>query len=82
MPRLRLLQSGDLLTVASLGDSKAMLDVGYDMIQLSVDHRVATHQGERQRLAAIDAIVAPVDLSSKCCSWLSSWKCSDMGKQG
>lgn len=56
-----------------------MLDVGYDMIQLSVDHRVATHQGERQRLAAIDAVVAPVDLNSKCCSWSSSWKCLASG---
>ena len=58
-----------------------MLDVGYDMIQLSVDHRVATHQGERQRLAAIEAVVAPVDLNSERCSWLSSWTRLDRGKQ-
>ena len=41
------MQCGWLLTIANLGDSRAVLDTAAQILQLSVDHRVATHRGER-----------------------------------
>ncbi|KAK9804224.1 hypothetical protein WJX72_002010 [[Myrmecia] bisecta] len=58
-----ILQCGWLVTVANLGDSRAVLDTGFETRQLTVDHRVATHQGERKRLESSGALIAPVDLS-------------------
>lgn len=46
-----------------------MLDTGADIVQLSVDHRVATHRQERHRLEGTGALVAPIDVSG---AWLSS----------
>lgn len=40
-----------------------MLDTGADIVQLSVDHRVATHRQERRRLEGTGALVAPIDVS-------------------
>ena len=51
------------MTVASLGDSRAALDTGAGVVQLSVDHRVATHKGERRRLDALGVQIAPIDTS-------------------
>lgn len=56
-------QCGWLLTIANLGDSRAVLDTGGEVLQLSVDHRVATHRGERHRLEATGALIAPIDVS-------------------
>ena len=56
-------QAGWLVTVASVGDSRASLDTGAGVVQLSVDHRVATHQGERRRLDALGVQIAPIDTS-------------------
>ena len=39
-----------LLTVACVGDSKAALDVGTAVLELTPEHRVQTHEGERARL--------------------------------
>lgn len=57
------LQYGWLLTVATLGDSRALLDTGSDMMQLSVDHRISTHQADRHRLEMLGAQIAPIDAS-------------------
>lgn len=54
------LQVGWLVTVAGLGDSRAVLDTGVETINLSADHRVATHKAERRRVEAMGAIVAPL----------------------
>ena len=59
-------QCGWLLTIAGLGDSRAVLDTGADIVQLSVDHRVATHRQERHRLEGTGALVAPIDVSGTC----------------
>jgi len=56
-------QTGWLVTVASLGDSRAALDTGAAVVPLSVDHRVATHKGERRRLDALGVQIAPIDVS-------------------
>ena len=58
-------QCGWLLTTASLGDSRAVLDTGAQILQLSVDHRVATHRGERHRLERTGALIAPIDVSGE-----------------
>jgi serine/threonine protein phosphatase PrpC len=61
-------QCGWLLTIAGLGDSRAVLDTGADIVQLSVDHRVATHRQERHRLEGTGALVAPIDVSGAACA--------------
>ncbi len=38
------LQVGWLLTSANLGDSRAVVDTGYDPMTLTVDHRIADHK--------------------------------------
>ena len=58
-------QCGWLLTIANLGDSRAVLDTGAQILQLSVDHRVATHRAERHRLERTGALIAPIDVSGK-----------------
>ena len=39
------------------------MDTGADTVLLTEDHRVATHQGERRRLDAMGAVIAPIDIS-------------------
>jgi hypothetical protein len=56
-------QSGWYLTVANVGDSRAVVDTGAETVLLTEDHRVATHQGERRRLDAMGAVIAPIDIS-------------------
>ena len=58
-------QCGWLLTIANLGDSRAVLDTGAQILQLSVDHRVATHRAERHRLERTGALIAPIDVSGE-----------------
>ena len=58
-------QTGSLLTVANLGDSRACLDTGKAVAQLTVDHRVATHKGERRRLQAQKVHIAPIGLDGE-----------------
>lgn len=57
------LQIGWLLTCANLGDSRAVLDTGSESMMLTVDHRVASHKGERRRVEAMGATIAPVDFT-------------------
>lgn len=57
------LQVGWLLTCANLGDSRAILDTGLETLQLTVDHRVATHKGERRRVEAMGNTIAPIDFT-------------------
>ncbi|CAL5228517.1 g11669 [Coccomyxa viridis] len=59
------IQCGWLLTIANLGDSRAVLDTGAQILQLSVDHRVATHRAERHRLERTGALIAPIDVSGQ-----------------
>lgn len=54
------LQHQWLVTAAGLGDSRAMLDTGFETLNMSADHRVATHKAERRRVEAMGAIVAPL----------------------
>ena len=69
-PLLLLLQIGWLLTVANLGDSRAVLDTGVgEAAMLTVDHRVATHQGERRRVEAMGNTIAPIDFSGSGGCW-------------
>ncbi len=51
------------MTVANVGDSRAVVDTGAETVLLTEDHRVATHQGERRRLDAMGATIAPIDIS-------------------
>ncbi len=75
-------QCGWLLTIANLGDSRAVLDTGAQILQLSVDHRVATHRGERHRLERTGALIAPIDVSGAAaarraaawCLWSRRWQ--------
>ena len=39
------------------------MDTGAETVLLTEDHRVATHQGERRRLDAMGATIAPIDIS-------------------
>ena len=71
------------MTCAGLGDSRAMLDTGAELLQLSVDHRVATHRGERRRLEAAGALVAPIDVSgARCCKPCSGTPCMQPARIG
>jgi len=54
------LQQGWLVTAAGLGDSRAVVDTGYETMSLSADHRVASHKGERRRVEAMGGTVAPL----------------------
>ena len=54
------LQVGWLVTAVNIGDSRAMLDTGGEIIPLTADHRVATHKGERRRVEAMGALIAPI----------------------
>lgn len=54
-------QAGWLITCANLGDSRAVLDTGASVMQLTVDHRVASNKEERRRVQAVPgAVIAPV----------------------
>ncbi|KAL6776912.1 hypothetical protein ACKKBF_B03980 [Auxenochlorella protothecoides x Auxenochlorella symbiontica] len=57
------LQVGWLLTAAGVGDSRALLDLGSEVVHLTEDHRVASHKGERRRLEGAGARVAPIHVS-------------------
>ena len=54
-----------MLTVANLGDSRAIVDTGAAVKQVTVDHRVATHKEERRRLEANNILIAPIDVSGE-----------------
>ncbi|CAK0780653.1 hypothetical protein CVIRNUC_005127 [Coccomyxa viridis] len=49
---------GSLLTVANVGDSKAFMDTGSEIVELSTSHRIEDNIGERVRLQAAGAQVA------------------------
>ena len=68
-------QCGWLLTIANLGDSRAVLDTGAQILQLSVDHRVATHRGERHRLERTGALIAPIDVSGEAGALHVAYRC-------
>lgn len=52
--------TGALLTVANVGDSNAFLDNGAEIMPLTAEHRVQSHRGERERLKAGNAYIAPI----------------------
>lgn len=62
---VRHVQCGWVLTVANLGDSRALIDTGAAVTQVTVDHRVATHAEERGRLEADKILIAPIDSSGE-----------------
>ena len=49
-----------LLTVAGIGDSKAVLDLGAQFLDLSPEHRVHNHLSEQDRLKRAGSYLAPV----------------------
>lgn len=60
------LQAGRLLTVASLGSGRCVLDMGClgSLLTLSVEHRISSNVAERQRLSAAGCEVAYMDVGS------------------
>lgn len=50
-------QTGNLLTVANVGNSKCVLDTGHSTIQLSTDDRVGENDDEEIRLAQGKALL-------------------------
>lgn len=54
------LQVGLLVTAVNLGDSRAVVDTGMDVLVLTADHRVASNKAERHRVEAMGALVAPL----------------------
>ena len=56
------------------------MDTGAETVLLTEDHRVATHQGERRRLDAMGATIAPIDISGAT-QWAFASHC-DMGWVG
>lgn len=51
-----------LLTVGSVGDSKAVLDTGSQFMEVSPEHRVEHHRAEQDRLRAAGTYLAPISI--------------------
>ncbi|DBA79031.1 TPA: hypothetical protein ACH3X1_008894 [Trebouxia sp. C0004] len=51
-----------LLTVAGIGDSKAVLDLGAQFLDLSPEHRVHNHLSEQDRLKRAGSYLAPISV--------------------
>lgn len=51
-----------LLTVGSVGDSKAVLDTGSQFMEVSPEHRVEHHRAEQNRLKAAGTYLAPISI--------------------
>ena len=49
-----------LLTVAAVGDSKAVLDLGGQFLEISPEHRVQHHLAEQARLKRAGTYLAPI----------------------
>ncbi len=49
-----------LLTVAAVGDSKAVLDTGGQFLEVSPEHRVHHHLAEQARLRKAGSYLAPI----------------------
>lgn len=49
-----------LLTVAGIGDSKAVLDLGAQFLEVSPEHRVHNHLSEQGRLKKAGSYLAPI----------------------
>lgn len=50
----------NLLTVANIGDSDAILDTGCSIMEISHSHRIASNSAEQHRLKAEGYIIAPI----------------------
>ena len=55
-----------LLTVAGIGDSKAVLDLGAQFLDLSPEHRVHNHLSEQDRLKRAGSYLAPIRYARLC----------------
>ena len=51
---------GDLLTIANIGDSTAILDTGCSILELTCTHRIHDSVAERDRLVKAGCEVAPL----------------------
>ena len=49
-----------LLTVAAIGDSKAVMDTGGQFLEVSPEHRVHHHLAEQRRLKKAGSYLAPI----------------------
>lgn len=65
--------------MASLGDSRAVLDTGSEIFPLTVDHRLSSHKGERHRLESMGALVAPLDSRGVYTRGLTVWDLTFLG---
>lgn len=52
-----------LLTVAAIGDSKAVMDTGGQFLEVSPEHRVHHHLAEQARLKKAGSYLAPIRYS-------------------
>lgn len=59
------MQAGWLLTAANVGDSSAVLDLGFRTLPLTSDHRVASSKTEQDRLKRLGLNVTNVDRSGE-----------------
>jgi serine/threonine protein phosphatase PrpC len=50
----------NLLTIANIGDSDAILDTGCSIMEITNSHRIATNTDEQHRLKAEGYIIAPI----------------------
>eukprot|EP01026_Neomeris_dumetosa_P044101 TRINITY_DN3705_c0_g2_i1.p1 TRINITY_DN3705_c0_g2~~TRINITY_DN3705_c0_g2_i1.p1 ORF type:complete len:738 (-),score=118.39 TRINITY_DN3705_c0_g2_i1:1192-3405(-) len=55
--------TGELLTVANVGDSRALLVCTDCVVSMTVDHRVQDNKNEKQRLKLAGAHVAPIAMT-------------------
>ena len=49
-----------MLTVAAVGDSKAVLDLGGQFLEITPEHRVQHHLAEQDRLKRAGTYLAPI----------------------
>mmetsp|Transcript_48297 Transcript_48297/g.154659 ORF Transcript_48297/g.154659 Transcript_48297/m.154659 type:complete len:261 (-) Transcript_48297:73-855(-) len=64
---------GWLITVASVGDSHAILDTGHEVTRISADHRLDTNKEERERVKAEGSAVDRASVDGKACGPLRVW---------
>ncbi len=57
-----MVQTGDILTAANVGDSLAVLDTGCSVLDLSETHRLQRNKAEAARLRAAGLLVAQTGL--------------------
>ena len=65
-----------LLTVAGIGDSKAVMDLGAQFLEVSPEHRVQHHLAEQERLKRAGSYLAPIRYNQALLHSFCCWSCS------